>query len=142
MSNLPPIKRLAQEDYHDQPWIGRLLGPLNQFLQSIYAAFNNGFTMNENMIAQVKTLTIAGAVPNLANGKYVTQWNWPFPATRPVGLWIGNITDISAAPIVKAVIVLPVSVAWTYGAGVIYIQNIAGLDITRTYSATFFVSGG
>lgn len=133
MGALPTIKRFLVEDYPSEAsWIGTLLYPLNLLLNTIYSNLNNGLTIQQNMLGQLKTLTVSGASPS-------TKFNWNFPGQTPAAVIIGQClqTDAPASVITSAV-----SVAWSYSAGVISIDNIAGLNSSHTYSVTFVVFGG
>lgn len=64
MAKLPTIKRLLQEDFKDQSsWIGRLLSPLNQFLEAVTSSLNKGLTFSDNHAAEIRTVTLDGNFP-------------------------------------------------------------------------------
>lgn len=132
MSALPQIKRLLAEDYKEAgTWISKLLYPLNLFMSSVYAALNHGITFQDNVLAQVKTLTVKGSSP-------AVQFPWPY-ASAPIGVLIIASSDTSAIP---KTITAAVTCAWSYSAGTVSINNITGLDAARQYSLTFLVLGG
>lgn len=141
MATIPPLRRLVTEDYADAPsWLGKLFVQLNSFLSSVYNAFSNGLTQGQNMIAQIRPeVKVSGAPP--AAGTLVTKFPWTFQ-TKPVGCQIWQIRDVSPSPIAPTRITTAITLDWEYVAGYVNIIYIAGLDPTRTYSITFFISGG
>lgn len=132
MAKLPVVKRLLQEDMKGAgSWISKLLFPLNLFMSNVYSALNHGLTFQDNMLAQIKTLSIKGSNPT-------TQFPWPY-STIPVGVSIIATVDTSALPLT---VTTAVTCAWSVSAGIVSIDNITGLDSKRTYSITFLVIGG
>lgn len=134
MGALPAIKRFVTEDYPSQTaWIGSLLYPLNLLLNTIYTNLNNGLTVKQNMVGDIKTLSVSGATP-------VTSFPWKF-STAPVGVNVINAaqTDGTPTPITSAV---SCAGSWSYNAGVITINNVTGLNSAHTYNITFHVIGG
>lgn len=134
MALLPPLRRFMSEDFPDAPsWLPRFFYPLNRFMGAVYSALNQGLTFNNNMIAQIKTLSITAG-----SSSPVTQFTWSF-STSPVGCLVISTTDISSTP---AVVTNAVTIDWGYGSGVVTINNITGLTAGKTYSITFLVIGG
>jgi len=132
MAKLPILKRFLAEDYQSAgAWITKFLYVLNLFAGSVYAALNNGLTLQDNMLAQVNTVSISGSSPK-------TTINWSY-SSKPVGVLLINILDASSQ---AAIITSPTTVAWSYGAGVITINNITGLTSGKSYTATFWSTGG
>lgn len=132
MALLPQLKRFLNEDFPDAPaWLSRLLSPLNLFMNSMYAALNNGLTLQDNFLGQINTMAVSGSSPT-------TQYLWKYQS-NPVGVLIINTIDTSSSP---AVITSAVTCDWSYSSGVITINNITNLDSLRTYSVTFLTIGG
>lgn len=132
MGSLPPIKRFLTEDFPTQAsWIGNLLYPLNLFFNTVYSNLNNGLTLSQNMLAQVKTISISGSSPT-------TSFPWKF-SSAPIGVTLVNIVQTDGTP---AVITNATTCAWSYAAGVVTINNVTGLNSAHQYSATFIVWGG
>jgi hypothetical protein len=132
VAKLPVLKSFLAQDYLQAgPWISKFLYTLNLFTGSIYQALNGGLTFQDNMLAQINTLTLTGASP-------VTSFKWKF-ASLPIGVVLLNITDISQIPlpITKAT-----TVQWSSGAGIVNVTGITGLESARTYSCTFLTVGG
>jgi hypothetical protein len=64
MARVPPLQRLKIEDFKGQEeWIGKLVGPLNTFMEQVTSALNKNLTINDNMQALIKTVTLDGSYP-------------------------------------------------------------------------------
>lgn len=125
---IPAIKKLLMEDFQDQQsWISKLLYPLNMFMTTVSNGLSNGLTIQDNMIAQVKTILVNGATP-------VTSFSWHY-STKPIGC-----LPVAASKSDGTAAANP-SIQWVYSAGLINIQ-ISGLDPTKSYYITFYVIGG
>ena len=132
MAQLPVIKQLQAQDFTGAgAWVSKFLYTLNLFMGSVYSALNGNLTFANNMLGQINTVPIKGSSPS-------TSFIWNF-STLPQGVVLMNLIDTSAVP---AAIKTATTVQWSVGAGVVNINNITGLDSTRTYSATFLVIGG
>lgn len=147
---MPPIKTILAQDFPAsvQSWVGQaLLYPLNLILNAIYSGMNNGFTFGENMLAAVNSVSIPVAASayyqspqNFASAgpASVISWQWKF-GTRPVGVYLVQISDTSSTPIP---IQNAVTIDWSYNAGTVILNNITGLNASKSYSATFITIGG
>lgn len=61
MAKLPRTKKLIQEDFpSEKNWIGKLLLPLNQFLETVGLALDRNLTVRDNLDMQISTVTITG----------------------------------------------------------------------------------
>lgn len=90
---LPPIKRLLTEDFKSEDkWIGKLLFPLNQLLQSLSTGLQNGLTFQENISSQVKTVTF-----NNNTGEFPIVFKNTLK-NSPIGCWVIDVEDISSSP--------------------------------------------
>lgn len=60
---IPSSPQLRSEDFDQtvQPWIGRLLSPLNTFITSVTTAINGRLTFVENVLGQEKLLSFTYA---------------------------------------------------------------------------------
>lgn len=82
MGKIPQTKRLVVEDFEgQQEWIGKLIDPVNQFMQESVALVNNSLTFSENFNGAMLTVVWTGSAKSLA---------WRLKA-RPVAAWIGSI---------------------------------------------------
>lgn len=132
MAKLPQLKRFLAEDFPEAPpFLSKLFYPLNVFCSTVYSALNNGISFADNILSQVKTISVTGPSGS-------TSFSYKY-STRPLGIVLLSITDTSATP---AIITAATTLAWTYSAGLITVNNITGLTAGKTYLATFLVIGG
>lgn len=59
MAKSSPIGDLKQEDFRDQPWISKLLWPLNRNFRYLKGLVEGGITFTENINAKIIKLTLA-----------------------------------------------------------------------------------
>lgn len=82
MGQVPQTKRLVLEDFDgQQEWIGKLVDPLNSFMQETVSLVNKSLTFGDNFNGAVLSLVWTGSAKSLA---------WKLKA-RPVAAWIGSI---------------------------------------------------
>jgi hypothetical protein len=125
---LPAIVKLSTQDFQDQAsWIGRLFSILNNFTSSIKSALDNGLTISDNQVAQIRTVAVNGASP-------IVSFAWPF-VTKPVGCLVINCTTASGVPQI-----IP-QIAFSFSQGLTTVQCI-GLSTSVQYEVTFYVIGG
>ena len=127
MAQLPSLKRILSESFPEVKWIGRLLGPLNQFIEEVVRALNNELTIAANMDGVVKTVMV--------DGTYPVKFLWT-RASRPTVAWIGQCREVSGphTPLGAALFL-----DWEFtGDGQIKINEIAGLSDSPT--AKFYVT--
>lgn len=131
MATLPTIKRFLTEDFPGQAnWIGGLFYPLNLLLNTIYSALNNGLTLSQNIMTQVKTLSVSGSSPSVS-------FPYSYTPNSPIGVSIISVVQTSSASVTQGA----VSCIWTFSSGTITI-NVQGLVTSATYNLTFIVWGG
>ena len=129
---LPPIKRFLTEDFPtERSWIDRFFGSMNLFLTSMSNGLNNGLTIQENQLAQIKQITISGASPTAK-----IQWRF---AGKPIGVTIIAISKSDGSP---SLITSAVTCDWSFSQGFVLINNATGLNPTVSYLVTFYVIGG
>lgn len=59
---LPNIKRILLEDFPtEQAWIGKLILPLNDFMQNVINIVNSNVSLKDNILSQTKVLKINGS---------------------------------------------------------------------------------
>lgn len=127
---LPPIKKLIIEDYPSQKsWIDRLIYPLNQFMTAISSGLQNGLTFEENITSQVYTVEF-----NNNTAEFPILFTFKFQS-KPFGLFIVNIQDVTRIPLPFASAVFP---TWTFldQTRQIRISAISGLVANQRYSLT------
>jgi hypothetical protein len=68
----PDFRPLAREDFPSEPWIERLIRPLNTVLSAVATGLGNGLTLGENLNAEVKTIDVTTrdewVAPTFQNG--------------------------------------------------------------------------
>jgi hypothetical protein len=119
MAKLHSFRRIAADaiskEYPDLAEL--LIAPLNNFMESLTRALNKQITFTDNMDAQVITLT--------ADGTYPLKVRWDRPS-KPVALWIGQITRVDGA---AAALASAVTLDWSYNQNAqIEIADIVGLS--------------
>ena len=127
MAQLPKLSRFQTEDFgkDQRKWIGKLLQPLNSFMQSVVSALDKNLTVNQNLQGEIKSITVRGGTTT--SFKYT-------PTQRPQVVMIGRIIDRTGS-----IISLPVScVDWSDdGAGNITVQALPNLISGQDYTVTF-----
>lgn len=129
---LPVQKKILREDLKDAPdWINNVIGPINNFMETIYQAMNKNID-ETNTQSQIREVTVV--VPST----YPTMEPIKFPNTlkvRATGCIILQCIDRSTF--------LPVATsnpAWVDNNGVITISAITGLIASKTYTIRFRVT--
>lgn len=127
MAEVIKIKRLSREDFKDAPpWIDRLIGWLNQFVEFVTLAFNGDITFDQNIRSQIKSFeVIAGASADLCTAQFRTTLK-----VAPRGVLMMKVTERSGNYVV---LTNPISWTWRFETGTIYITSIAGLTNGATY---------
>lgn len=122
MAKLPRIKRLLKEDFQEVEWIDKLLGPVNDFFDTVYDALNKGLTFTDNMPATVKTLEFKEG-----SSIYPIKFAWNLK-TLPTALIITRVvgTEPSSAP----------SVYWSFDGQSINIDKFYGLVDGQDYKVS------
>lgn len=130
---LPTIKKIMREDLKNAPdWVGRLIDPVNSFMESVYTALNKNITLYDNISSFIKEVT------------YKT------PATYPTG--VENVSFLNELRTrATGVVILqayenatytPVSIgniAWVESTAGIVIYPVTGLAPDKTYTIRFAV---
>jgi hypothetical protein len=117
VSRLPPVQRLSLEDFPDQKkWLGKLLSPINQFMESVYQSLNQGLTVKENMAGTLLEVILEGSMPAKA------AWSLK---SKPVAVLLGQVerTDGTTITLSSAI-----GIRWSYnGEGTLQIDQITGI---------------
>lgn len=150
MARLPTFRRFNREDFQKAPdWINRLLTPLNEFIRSIVNSYNNQLTLNENLLAEVRTINVktassvtsgsgSPAQPNYVELLRAVQVGMNLNFT-PVGIVVLNCVDQANS---RAINRYGVSVDWSFREGIITINAVSGLEVDKTYAVTLWIVGG
>ena len=121
-------RRLLQEDFKDQPWISRLLSPLNEFIGQVTSALSSNITIQDNLRAEIKELEVRTTdVPIKVRCK--------FPE-RPKAILVGYVEEVSASP---SVLTAPVWVHWTWDNQVVTIQSVTNIASNTKYRINLVV---
>lgn len=128
----PTIKRIVVEDFPDQKsWIGKLLLPLNQALQSISKSLTKGLTFEDNFKAQIKTLDFVKAADSF-------PLYFACTVAGPQGVLI-----LKAVPVTGSASPTIASAVWadweSTEDGRIKVTNLTGLTDGTRYKVTFLV---
>lgn len=118
MAELPSQKRITQESFPDQAdWIGKLLEPLNRFMEDVNRALNNNITMADNLDCMVKTVTLDGVYP--------VKFKWT-RNSRPKAAWVGQCREADED---HTTITNAVTMDWEFTQdGSFQINNVAGIS--------------
>jgi len=124
MGLLPPIRRLVVEDFPEQKWIGKLLSPINEFMESVYRNLNRQLTLRENVASDFHTAEV--------DGTYPLALAWTLKA-RPISVHVGNTVRSDGA---SFTITAAVGIRWSFNqSGQLQIDQVVG--VTPTSSAKF-----
>lgn len=122
-------KRILQEDFKDQPWIGRLLTPINEIFSQLNSIINGGLTIKDNLRAEIKELEIRDTdIPLKFRCKY---------PEKPKSIVVGFVEEIAGSP---AVITNPVWVHWSWDQEVVTVLSVTGITPGTKYRINLNVS--
>lgn len=101
MAKLPSIRQILLEEFPDQSdWIGKLLGPLNTYLRTVYRILDQNITLSDNLQADIRDVEVESATPNLKIRNTLKL--------KPTSILIGNIRrsdgtsfTLTAAPFIQ-----------------------------------------
>jgi hypothetical protein len=89
---LPTFKRIVSEEFPEQrKWLPKLIAPLNSFLEQVTQGLNKNITVQDNLDAEIKTITVSefpyifsyskppksvtvGKYPSLPTGTGIVTW--------------------------------------------------------------------
>ena len=137
MSRIPPLKRLAREDFPEQKsWIGKLLSPINEFFNLVSSALDESLTFDDNFNAQTKDISFIKTATYPSLDTPVS-----FASTvkgKPIGVLIINAVEDkdNPQPLVNAV-----TLSWTFAENTVKITGITGLTNDEKYAIKFLVIG-
>lgn len=133
MTILTPFKRLLVEDFQtEKNWIGKLIVPLNDYLDNLSAAVKSNLSLRDNIAGQLNTLTVT-EIP--------FEYRWT-RADRPLGLIVIAARDVNSAAV--GGLSLP---AWTTtSSGNIQVTSMPTFSTppssSNPYTVTIFTFGG
>jgi len=97
MSKIPEMRRIVAEEFPEQrDWIGKLIAPVNLFMEQVQINLSRGLTFQDNISCRFIEHTDYGAYP------VDIAWNL---RSKPAGAWIvyarelsGNHVNFTNAP--------------------------------------------
>ena len=107
-----------------QSWIGKLFGPLNQFMGDVIRAFRNQLTIEDNLFQEIKEIKYVNNAVNLPL-RFTPKFS-----TSPKGLlpiYIYNETDAVYSS-------SQAHLVWSYNGTQIVISNVTNLTTDKTYT--------
>jgi hypothetical protein len=118
------VKRFILEDFNSEvrPWLGKLLQPLNTFMEQTLSALSNGLTITSNFKAKKYEVTVAAAQSYPMKLAYNLN-------ERPTEVRIAYLVEDSGSPSTPT---NPYSVYWQYTDGGLQVTFI-GLDPAKRY---------
>lgn len=131
MAKLPQFKRIVREDFKDQPWIEKLLQPLNRFMESVVSALNKQLTFKENMAAQVHEFDFTED-----NITYPLKVAWGLK-TLPTDMIVTRVVVADGSNPSAAVWPL-----WSYDGTSINVSKFYGLDASTRYKIRTIIFSG
>lgn len=135
MASPPQLTRVTVEDFPKdvQKWIGKLVEPVNTFMEEVNAAFTRQININQNFAGRILTITVT-----VESSAFVEQ-KLSYPR-KPKAILIGDIKDeTNHAPALSGAL----TPLWEYTqAGQIKIKDIAGLTTDGIYQITLLILEG
>jgi len=126
MARIPPLKRVLQEEFPDQPWLNKLLTPLNKFMESVVSAFNKSITVNDNMAGAIRTVEMRGTTATI-----------PWSGQAPSVVIVGRVRASDNQPLDSTANPDAIAVRWYLDSdGNIYIYSIQGVTPTPSLKYT------
>ncbi len=128
MAKLPTVKRVTEEEFPAdvKKWLGKLLGPLNQFMEQVTGALNRNLTVNDNMSGEIKSITLDGTFPLKLSYSLKAQ---------PAFVTVGYCRELSAQHVIPTDAIY---VDWEYGAdNTLILNGIVG--VTPSASAKYVI---
>jgi hypothetical protein len=124
MAKVNPQKFTLEDFPEQRDWLGKLFSPLNQFLGDVVRAFNNGFTIEENLYQEIREIKFKNSTNNFPY-KFKTKFN-----SIPKGLvsiYLFNNTTGSYSSQTPLVV-------WSYAEQEVSISQISGLTTDVNYT--------
>jgi len=131
---LPSQKKILREDLKDAPdWVSGIIGPVNNFMESVYQALNNNITFSENIASFIKEINYKtpSTYPTMENVEFLSSLR-----TKAIGVQCLQVFDKSDYTPAAG----PVYVPWVENNGKIIISPITGLQANKTYVVRLLIS--
>lgn len=130
----PSQKKILREDLADAPdWSGRLIDPINSFMENVYQLVNKNITFGDNIAAQIYELNYrtTAAYPVMDPVFFQSTLR-----TKATGLQVLQALDKTTYEPVAG----PVYVPWLDVNGSIKIYSITGLAASKSYIIRLLVT--
>jgi len=127
-------RRFTLEDFKEQPWITKLIGPLNSLIQELQNGLKNQITVQDNLFQEFKTLTVK-AEPQSFPFDFQTKFT-----SRPEGLTIIRINEKGS--ILNGGLTSQPIADWSETPSGIRIHSISGLTSGKVYEIKFHIIYG
>lgn len=131
MAKLPQFRRILREDFKDQPWIEKLLLPLNAFMDSMVTALNRGLTFSDNFSSKVHEFRL---VEDDITYPIKVAWD---RKTLPTDMIVTRIVLVSGSNPTAAV-----QARWEYDGESILVNKFTGLDSSSEYKIRCIIFTG
>ena len=136
---LPVFRRISEADFPAtaKTWIGKLLTPLNLFIDQVRNTFNKNITFHENISCQIKELTFSTSESYSGYDFTPLQFLKEFDR-KAVGLFVLQVFQIPQPVGVQSF--WSIWADWEdMGNGNIQINYVAGLRDSMTYKIRFLL---
>lgn len=130
----PTQKKISRENIKDAPpWIGEIIDPVNNFMESVYQALNKNITFNENISSFVKELNYKtpSTYPVMDNVQFLTSLK-----TKAIGVFPLQVIDKATYTPALGSVYVP----WIENNGNIVIYPISGLEADKTYIVRLLIT--
>lgn len=115
-------RKYTLEDFKDQSWIGKLLSPLNSFIESVYALTQNNVSIEDNLFQEIKEIKFVNNAANFPL-KFQTKFNKLPKSVLCIYCVATDGTTSSAQP----------WATWSYSNSQIQIDSLTSLTTDKTY---------
>ena len=139
MAALPPLRRILPEDIEGSAgWFQRVPYILNLFMQAMYSALNGNLTFQQNFDAQIQEVSFTTANNYTSNN--FTPITFPLTmGSAPIGMVVSNVVDTTTNSTHTIIYNAPYADWQNLGNGNIQINNISGLQNSRSYTVTLLL---
>jgi hypothetical protein len=126
MAKISTTKKIAIEEFPKEVrgWIGKLINPINKFMEQSYFAISKGLTLRDNVKSQVFNIDI------VVSQTYPIKVSWTLNE-RPTAVSIGYMKELPNGG------TIPVhTMQWEYNSDGKIEITFNGLESSKAYKAT------
>lgn len=131
---LPAQKKILREDVKEAPnWVNEIIGPFNNFAETIYQALNHNITFSENVACFIKEIIYktTSTYPTMEVIEFSNELK-----IKATGILVLQAFEKSTYTPAAG----PVYVPWVEDNGKIQVSSITGLAASKTYVIRLLVS--